>query len=98
MCFSGHKPIDTHLLLDSRADFSMIPKDLTEGLGINIATCPKISTSGIGGEINVAENLIWIKFGQRNEIYELEIPIQIPLKEGVGMPLLGRALSLESLM
>lgn len=89
--YKNSKPVDTLLLLDSGADFSMIPRNFAEGLGIDCERLPVTSTSGVGGECKVGETAVYISFGQRGENYEFKIPVQIPLDPKIQIvPLLGR--------
>lgn len=82
--------IDTLILIDSGADLSMIPKRIAQSLGIDFESCPKGVTGGVGGKTNVVMSAISIRFGHGKETYELEIPVQIPIKKEIPYPLLGR--------
>ena len=89
--YKGYQPLDTLMLVDSGADFSMISREFADNLGINTTECSPIQTSTASGRMIAVETEIRIRFGQRREIYDYEIPVQIPLRKGFPeLPLLGR--------
>jgi hypothetical protein len=89
--YKTNKPIDILMLLDSGADFSMLPRSVGEGLGVPCDVLPTTVTTGVSGECSVGETTIYITFGQRGEIYEYDMPVQIQLDEKVNFqPVLGR--------
>lgn len=90
---SYKEELETPFILDSGADFSMMSKEMAETIGIPVddfKPTPNL-VGGVGGETEVIEINILVKFGQRNNIYSEKIPFQIPIREGkLKIPILGR--------
>jgi hypothetical protein len=82
--------LDTLMLIDSGADLSMIPKSMAQSIGIDLSSCPTGVTGGVGGATDVVMSEATLSFGQRKEVHEVDIPVQIPTKTDIPSPLLGR--------
>ena len=91
LSYKGQDPIDMSMLVDSGADFSVIPVGIARSLGIDMSTLRKDRTNGIGGSTEVAWALIDLAFGQRGNDFDIRMPFQILLNEDYdNLPLLGR--------
>ena len=92
LVYKADRPIQTVMLIDSGADFSLLPRSLAKALEIPLSTLSMDSSVGISGEpIDVAWANVRMTFGQRNATFEIDLPIQV-VQEGDGpvVPLLGR--------
>jgi predicted aspartyl protease len=88
--FSGPKEsIPIISLLDSGADFSVIPKDIAELLGIDLSEKPHQSF-GIGGAVESINSSVNITIERGHEKHSFRIPILVILDEYSFPPLLGR--------
>ncbi|PIV39923.1 MAG: hypothetical protein COS29_00030 [Candidatus Omnitrophica bacterium CG02_land_8_20_14_3_00__42_8] len=82
----GYQP--SRFLLDTGADFSMLPAHIAEWLGIDLASCPKNRSSGIEGGKGVA---VWLAKIQV-KICRYELEIRCLFSENPACPyILGRA-------
>lgn len=63
-------------LLDSGADFSVIPQDVAELLNLDL-TKKKEKVRGIGGWLDSIEEKITITISKGHEIYSFTIPIKV---------------------
>ncbi len=89
--YPGHGSLDTGMIVDSGADFLMIDREFATGLGIPVENLPRSKTTGATGSGQVAEAEVIVTIGQRDDIFEITMPIQIPLRFGYPrIPLLGR--------
>lgn len=81
------------MLVDSGADYTLLPKYFSQGLGIRLAKdCKIFKTAGIGGEEKVYFlKKIKVKLGK----WEREIPIGFLNRDDIP-PLVGRHLFLET--
>lgn len=78
-------------VVDSGADFSVLPKEVAEVLGLrldqNIEPC-----YGISGKIDAAEDHVRVKIQNSHESYSFNITVKILLSEEVDIPvLIGRS-------
>jgi len=92
MQYRDKDPVDTMMIVDSGADFSMISREFAEAsLGIDVDALPTSTTSGIGGSAKVAETKVLVKFGDEGRNYDLEMLVQIPFgQDSPILNLLGR--------
>ena len=75
-------------MLDSGSDITIIPKELAEVMKIEYGDENEVS--GISGAtVKAREGKISIQFGKGREIYNFEIPILVPEKEGLNL-IIGR--------
>jgi len=89
--YPGHGSLDTSMIVDSGADLSMIEREFAAGLGIQVENLPRSKTDGAIGSGQVAEAEVMITISQREHVFEITMPIQIPLRYGYPrIPLLGR--------
>lgn len=90
----GSRSFDTYLLVDSGADCSMLRREeAIDGLGIDVTKLRPIGqTGGIGGSTDVAIVEVDLRFGQRQHMFEMKMPMQVSLEEGKdpSLSLLGR--------
>ncbi len=78
-------------LLDSGADYTVIPLALAEILGLDLSK-PKEKTKGVGGEIETIPTRMNVNLKGPHENYKLSIPTHVILnKDSDVPPLLGRA-------
>lgn len=84
---------ETWMLVDSGADYTLLPKYFSHRLGINLEKdCKIFKTTGIGGEEKVYFfKKIKVKLGE----WEREVPIGFLDRDEIP-PLLGRHLFLET--
>jgi len=83
--------IDMLFLLDSGADYTVIPIELAEILGLDLSK-PKERTSGVGGKIYTKLSDMVVELKNAHEKYTFKIPIHVILKKNSNVPpLLGRA-------
>lgn len=78
-------------LLDTGADFTMVPRRIAEMAGIDMVACPKGTAYGLeGGGVEVYRSVL------RARIAEVELDLRCSIGEDDRMPfLLGRADFLE---
>lgn len=82
------------MVVDSGADYTLLPKFLAASLGISLPKdCKLIGTRGVGGEstVHLLRKKIKVKLGK----YEREIPIGFLSNDNIP-PLLGRQEFLET--
>ena len=83
------KLIESVGLLDSGADFSVIPLDLAQFLGLKLGK--EDTTGGIGGNAKVRKSQLRLTIKKGREHYNLTIPVLVILKNYGDIPiLLGR--------
>jgi len=76
-------------LIDSGADFTLIPKDLADFLGLKLGKGE--TTAGIGGSAKVRNSKMNLTIKNQRERYNLEIPVLILMENYADVPiLLGR--------
>ena len=92
LSYAGGWSLETHVLVDSVADYSMIPNDLAAALRISMKSLRADKTMGIGPEaVNVAWTEVLMSIGQGRDLLDIRLPVQIVLDgEGPFFPLLGR--------
>ncbi len=82
--------MDMMFLLDSGADYTVIPIELAELLGVDLSG-DKEQTSGVGGVIYTRKSSMMVEIKNAHEKYNFKIPIHIILKRNSNVPpLLGR--------
>jgi len=82
--------IDIMAILDSGADISVLPMEVGEQLGLDLAK-NRSPCSGIGGEVDTAENHVRVRISQGHENYTFEIPVKVVLDPKASIPvLIGR--------
>ncbi len=74
----NNESVDTMGLLDSGADFSAMPKELAEILGVDL-NGKKEDIGGISGSVEAVEKHINISIKKGHENYYLHIPVKIIL-------------------
>lgn len=87
--------ISITMLVDSGADYTVLPFWLVEKLGINISVeCIKTDTEGVGGKANIflLRGGLQVKLGQ----FEKRIPVGF-IKQANIPPILGRLKFLEAM-
>ena len=91
MTFIGPEDsIDIMAILDSGADISVLPMEVGEQLGLDLAK-NRSPCSGIGGEVDTAENHVRVRISQGHENYTFEIPVKVVLDPKASIPvLIGR--------
>ena len=78
-------------LLDSGADFTVIPIEIAEILGLDMSN-PVEKSGGVGGEVDTTLSSMEIDIKNAHENYRFRIPVQILMnKDSKIPPLLGRA-------
>ncbi len=82
--------LDIEALIDSGADMSVLPLEMAEQLGLNLAR--SISPCrGIGGETNSAEDTVRVRLTDGRKVHAFEMPVKILLDARWDIPsLLGR--------
>jgi len=75
-------------LIDSGADYSIVPKDLAIFLGLKEHDVGEGKTSGIGGDVNVRGSTLRFAVKGDRENYPLEVPVLILQDENLDVPLL----------
>lgn len=85
--------IESWMIIDTGADYSLLPKFMAEKLGVNLEKdCQKFYTRGIGGEEKVyLKKNLKVKIGS----WEKVVPVGFLDKENIP-PLLGRQGFLET--
>jgi predicted aspartyl protease len=82
--------IDIIAILDSGADISVLPMEVGELLGLDL-TKNRSPCSGIGGEVDTAENQVRVRISQGHENYTFAIPVKVVLDPNASIPvLIGR--------
>ena len=89
-----NRSFNTHLLVDSGADYSMLRKEVAEFLGIDLSKLKRTGlTSGIGGKpVPTSYVVCEIEINYRNRNINEDIPFQIILddKSDPEINILGR--------
>ncbi len=84
--------LDTIALIDSGADFSVIPREFGEIMGVDFTRGEREKTKGVGGEVDTLRTAINVNIVRGHESYTFTLPIHIMLKEKTDVPpLIGRA-------
>jgi len=81
------KMIKIAALIDSGADFTVVPKDLATILGLKEETLTT-ETAGIGGKVPVKKSRLNFRIIGRREEYPLNIPVLVLQEENSDVPLL----------
>jgi predicted aspartyl protease len=82
--------IDIMAILDSGADISVLPMEVGEQLGLDLAK-NRSPCSGIGGEVDTAEDHVRVRISQGHENYTFDIPVKVVLDPKASIPvLIGR--------
>jgi predicted aspartyl protease len=82
--------IDIMAILDSGADISVLPMEVGEQLGLDLAK-NRSPCSGIGGEVDTSENHVRVRISQGHENYAFDIPVKVVLDPKASIPvLIGR--------
>ncbi len=77
-------------LLDSGADYTVIPIELAELLGVDLSGARE-QTSGVGGTIYTKKSSMVVEIRNAHERYSIKVPIHVILKRESNVPpLLGR--------
>ncbi len=77
-------------ILDSGSDFSIVPKEVAEALGLDLGGKSK-KINGIGGGVEVAEDFVNIMIEGKPEKHRFRIPVQIFTQDaGWNDVLIGR--------
>lgn len=86
------RSIDLSFLLDSGADFGMIPRAVAEELGVDIERLPVDRTNSVGGQMDVAVATMRVTLVQQRRQFSFNAPFQIPLRAPgyPVVPLMGR--------
>lgn len=79
------------MLLDSGADYPMLPKPMAEHLGIDVAACPEDTTVGLGSA-RVGLYGLDVVIGQHQREYQFRATFQTPKDHDdyPPIPLMGR--------
>ena len=86
---NGEKSLDVGALLDSGADFSAIPVDMAEVLGVRLGKPEPVG--GIGGDVEAHPSRVTVVVLKAHERYEIEIPVMVlPEREDEIQVILGR--------
>jgi len=92
--YKENDEIDTYMLVDSGADYSMIERAMAEVLNIPVDSLSTLENpiSGVTGTAQVVQAKIEVSFGYGPDSFVIDdMPIQIPLKRGIPpVGLLGR--------
>ena len=90
---SGSTPVRTTVLVDSGADTSLLDGTLAQALGINLAQCPQVTSTGVAGTAVFREGLVLMNLCGR------WVPIPASFSNGpLGHEqLLGRAGAFDAL-
>ena len=88
-------PLGTHMVVDSGADLSMLPRGVAEALRIPVPDLERGASRGIGSEaVPVGLAQVTLFLDQGREHHQLDMPVQVVqvVLEGDGppYPLLGR--------
>ncbi len=84
----GKERLNIFGILDSGSDITIIPKEIAEVMKIEYGDENEVS--GISGvPVKAKEGKINIQFGKGREIYNFDIPILVPEKEGLNL-IIGR--------
>ncbi len=87
--FGNGRKLNTLMLVDSGADYSMIDRELAQQLGVDPIRMGK--TSGSSGEADVEISKLHAELVYGNRTFPFEMPVQVPLEKGFPViPLLGR--------
>ena len=82
--------LDIEALIDSGADMSVLPLEMAEQLGLDLARNIN-PCRGIGGETNIAEDKVRVRLTDGREVHDFEMPVKILLDARWDIPpLLGR--------
>lgn len=82
--------MDMVFLVDSGADYTVIPIELAEILGLDLSG-HREQTSGVGGTIYTKETSMIVQVKNAHENYNIKVPIHVILKRDSKIPpLLGR--------
>jgi len=87
----GHEEtVELIFLLDSGADYSVLPIEVAEILGLDLSN-PAEQSSGVGGSVNTIKSNAKIIIKNAHETYNFRIPIHILMNRNSKIPpLLGR--------
>ena len=90
--FGNNPPVAITMLLDSGADYSLIPKDVGRSLGIDVTKNADSDVQGISGTTDIIEEKVKIELGMGHKYtFKKEITMHTTKKEGYpSIPLLGR--------
>ena len=84
----GKEKFNVFGMLDSGSDITIIPKELAEVMEIEYGGENEVS--GISGvAVKAREGKLNIQFGKRREIYNFDIPVLVPEKDGLNL-IIGR--------
>lgn len=84
----GEEKLNVFGILDSGSDITIIPKELAEVMEIEYGNENEVS--GISGvPVKAKEGKIKIRFGKGREIYDFDVPILVPEREGLNL-IIGR--------
>ncbi len=85
-----NESIDMMFLLDSGADYTVIPVELAELIGVDLSGSRE-QTSGVGGTIYTKKSSMMVGIRNAHERYNIKVPIHVILKRDSKVPpLLGR--------
>ena len=88
LTIEGKEKINLIGILDSGSDISIIPREIAEI--INIEYVGENEISGIYGmPVKAKQGRVRIEFGKGREISCFDIPVLVPLKEGISV-IIGR--------
>lgn len=85
--------VDLLMLLDSGADYSMIPREIAEQvLGLDVAALPVQQTNGVGNTFQTGSATLSLTLSQHGHVETFSAPVQIPLNcpNFPAIPLIGR--------
>lgn len=88
----GTERLETSLLLDSGADFSLVPREFLDTMGVEVEKFPREEMSGVGDKGLVAVCDLSVTFAQQTRNFTFDAPFQCYLdRPGFPqLPLLGR--------
>ncbi len=86
----SEETIELIFLLDSGADYTVLPIDIAEILGLDLSKQAE-KTKGVGGEVDTIQSDVMVNIKNSHEEYTFRIPICVLMDRNSRVPpLLGR--------